>query len=170
MTNHVVVINLDATRRLFPVIYYWLDLESPMLRNIGVYNLHNLWQILEQSWKKQISINIKNTDPNKKLYIWRVATHNNGDMVGMYFKKEEELSTFFKTISIVFNITFRLNYIKGEAHETILINASDNNSNHQKIINIRAAADGQKFYEPWINPTSISHTDTVFHNANHTIH
>jgi len=85
MTNHVVVINLDATRRLFPVIYYWLDLESPMLRNIGVYNLHNLWQILEQSWKKQISINIKNTDPNKKLYIRHVATHNNGDMVGMYF-------------------------------------------------------------------------------------
>lgn len=112
----------------------------------------------------QIQSHFNNTDPKKQQYLRHIQTANNSDFYNIKISPGLELETFFKTLSLVFDISITSHEITRnnptKKHTTTTINSA-NTLNQQKVLNIRQSPTGTAIYEPWINPILIDNEQEV---------
>ncbi len=62
----------------------------------------------------------------------------------------EKQEIFFSTFSIIFFITFNINYILNNSHSTTTINNNNNPNNRIITINYKTSITNQLIYKPWV--------------------
>lgn len=160
--NHVAVIDIDPTYRLFVLTYNWLNLESNMLEALGVFSLQNFWYLLKETWIHGIKMQFGSSG-SCSTYIRHIITGNNGDWENISIATEDEQIAFFHTLCVVFNITICLHFLMGTACNTRNINICPT-ATQVKIINVRKSVQGNYIFEPWINPESVGSISQVCKN------
>jgi hypothetical protein len=90
-----------------------------MLKNVGVFNLHNFWYLLRHTWIERIQAQFPNTDKKKVQYLRHIKTASNSNLHHLQVDTPLELDIFFTTLALVFNIKFKIFNITNQSWKEI---------------------------------------------------
>ena len=148
MHNHLLpLIHLDSESYPFPTIFNWLNFETSALPHLGVYTIHNFWYLLKPTWIHQIQIS---SLPSKESYIRHIETSNNTTVKDITINSIPKHTIFFKTISMVLNISFTIFY--SHTSEPTVIHPSTPSTIIKTIIIYKSVDDNYLYLPAILHP------------------
>jgi hypothetical protein len=151
--HHSIIINMDPSQRLFPLIFAWLNIDSNYLSTLEAITIQNFWYLLQPTW-----INFIKTIPkfsHRIHYIKHIQTGNNNDIPNITIISSYQLDTFFKYLSLVLQQPFILKWLS----HGVIINTKVNSENYacfSKIILIRESVNRSMIYESWLKASKLT--------------